>query len=71
MDINSKVTQDATYYAHWMIRNYQISYNINNDDAALPDGLKHSYTIADAEYAPPSPENPYGYEFNGWSPPST
>ena len=71
VDINSKVTTDATYYAHWRIREYQISYNMNNDDAALPSGLRTWYTIEDEAYAPPPPENPVGYEFTGWVPSST
>ena len=71
MDINSKVTRNATYYAHWRIRNYQISYNMNNDDATLPSGLRTWYTIEDEAYEPPPPENPFGYEFAGWSPSST
>ena len=67
VDINSKVTQNATYYAHWSIARYSITYSANGH-GVLPSGLKEFYTINDGDYIPPSLAADGGYKFTGWSP---
>ena len=58
--------EDHTYYAHWTIQTFNISYDLNGGElaqgASNPD--TYTYESADINLAKPSRE---GYTFLGWS----
>lgn len=54
MDANTTVKGPATYYAHWKMQTYAITYNMNGHGAA-PYGAKTTYTIAELPYVIPNP----------------
>lgn len=65
-DVTTMPAEDHTYYAHWTIQTFNISYDLNGGElaqgASNPD--TYTYESADINLAKPSRE---GYTFLGWS----
>lgn len=55
-------TSNVTYYAHWTLVNYTITYNLNGGSMSEE---KTSYNIETADYTLPTPTR-NAYEFSGW-----
>ena len=65
---STTVTGDVTYYAHWQINQYTVSFNSNGGTSVSP--ITQNYATA---LTPPVNPTRVGYTFKGWSPaiPST
>ena len=65
-DTTTMPAEDYTYYAHWTIQTFNITYDLNGGElaqgASNPD--TYTYESADINLAKPSRE---GYTFLGWS----
>lgn len=65
-DTTTMPAEDHTYYAHWTIQTFDITYDLNGGEltqgASNPD--TYTYESADIKLANPSRE---GYTFLGWS----
>ena len=65
-DTTTMPAEDHTYYAHWTIQTFNITYDLNGGElaqgASNPD--TYTYESADINLAKPSRE---GYTFLGWS----
>ena len=65
-DATTMPAEDHTYYAHWTIQTFNITYDLNGGElaqgASNPD--TYTYESADINLAKPSRE---GYTFLGWS----
>lgn len=65
-DTTTMPAEDHTYYAHWTIQTFNITYDLNGGElaqgASNPDA--YTYESADINLAKPSRE---GYTFLGWS----
>jgi uncharacterized repeat protein (TIGR02543 family) len=60
---STKVTTNVTYWAHWIIRSYTVTFN-SNGGSASPPGVTRTYDTAIG--ALPSPGTRTGYVFEGW-----
>ena len=60
----TKATEDVTYYAHWTIKKYTITFNANGGDAVAPWSVDHGAMLCDID---PLPETTRaGYVFECW-----
>lgn len=59
---NTEVKGDITYYAHWTLNTYTITYNLNGGTASNPT----SYNITTSKFTLSNPTRT-GYTFTGWT----
>lgn len=75
VDEETTATEDATYYAHWELAVYQITYDTDGVEVDIPETgvYPRQRTIYDAVTPPPlltesQKEQAYPYEFISWDP---
>ena len=60
------IDSDLTFYAHWKVAEYKITYSMPYGSIHEDSLLK--YTYLDLPYTPPEPYCPVGFAFDGWNP---
>lgn len=67
VDAYDTVQGNATYYAHWKLETYAITYNLNGN-GKLPSDAPHSYNITELPITIPQPQETPTHRFIEWEP---
>lgn len=64
--ISKMPAKNVTYYAHWEIKTYDITYDLKDEDAVNDETNAKTYTVEDADISLHAPTWT-GHTFLGWS----